>query len=114
MAKAIAECYDGRGIVIRKYSAEAAGQIEDESLDFVYIDANHSYENVLQDLTLWGRKVRPGRYIIGHDYREECEGVRRAVQKYCLHNDIKIFTVGRTDDLFVIRKETESVKKSVL
>lgn len=39
---------------------DAVGEIEDGSLDFVFIDGNHSFEAVREDLMHWSRKVRPG------------------------------------------------------
>jgi hypothetical protein len=54
--------------IIRKFSVEAAAGIEDGSLDFVYIDANHAYEHVVEDIAAWLPKVRSGGIISGHDY----------------------------------------------
>ena len=54
--------------IIRKFSVEAAEDIEDGSLDFVYIDANHAYEHVVADIAAWLPKVRSGGIISGHDY----------------------------------------------
>jgi len=55
-------------ILVRAYSADAAKQFKKESLDFVYIDANHSLPFVIQDIFLWSEKVRPGGIVAGHDY----------------------------------------------
>ena len=60
--------YDNRFELIRDYSANAANLFEDASLDFVYIDGNHSYEYVKQDLTLWWPKIKLGGMLCGHDY----------------------------------------------
>lgn len=54
--------------IIHKYSHEAAEDFEDDSLDFVYIDGNHTLPYVVQDIFLWERKVRHGGIIAGHDY----------------------------------------------
>lgn len=54
--------------LIRAFSAEAVKDFHDESLDFVYIDGNHDLMNVVTDLTLWSKKVRPGGIVAGHDY----------------------------------------------
>lgn len=40
----------------------------DESLDFVYIDGNHSYEYVKSDIEAWWPKVKPGGILCGDDY----------------------------------------------
>ena len=53
---------------LENFSEDAAREIPDESLDFVYIDGDHSYEHVMLDIILWNRKVRPGGIISGHDY----------------------------------------------
>ena len=54
--------------LVRKFSVEAARMFEDASLDFVYIDANHDFVHVAQDIDAWARKVRPGGIVAGHDY----------------------------------------------
>ena len=55
--------------IVRGFSVDvAATRFEDGSLDFVYLDGNHSFENVAADLAAWSRKVRPGGIIAGHDF----------------------------------------------
>lgn len=54
--------------LIRKTSMEAIKDFEDESLDFVYIDGNHDFAHVTEDLAGWSKKVRKGGIISGHDY----------------------------------------------
>lgn len=65
-------------------SLEAAAAIPDASLDFVFLDADHSYEAVLADIAAWLPKVKPGGFLSGHDY-ENTEypafGVKRAVDE---------------------------------
>ena len=61
-------------------SKEAAGWVR-RSLDFVFIDANHSYESVGQDIELWSPLVRPGGLLSGHDYGGAYKGVKRAVDE---------------------------------
>lgn len=55
--------------LIKGWSVEAADRFEDKSLDFVYLDANHDFTNVVRDLDAWARKVRKGGIVAGHDYR---------------------------------------------
>jgi cephalosporin hydroxylase len=66
---------------IRATSLEAAALYEDGSLDFVFIDADHSYESVKADIAAWAPKVRPGGYLAGHDFNAATPngGVERAV-----------------------------------
>ncbi len=54
--------------VIRKMSMEAVGDFADNSLDFVYIDGNHEFRYIAEDLVEWTKKVRKGGIISGHDY----------------------------------------------
>lgn len=61
-------------------SISASLMFEDQSLDFVFIDADHSYGAVKADLAAWFPKVRNGGIIAGHDYTEPC-GVKQAVDE---------------------------------
>jgi hypothetical protein len=54
--------------VIRGYSSEVVKTIPDNFLDWIYIDSNHSYESVKEDLKIWCPKVKVGGFITGHDY----------------------------------------------
>lgn len=53
---------------IRKHSLEAVNLYADNSLDFVFIDAAHDFENVTKDIQVWFPKVKVGGIIAGHDY----------------------------------------------
>lgn len=65
---------------IRMESVEAAKTFEDNSIDFVHIDAAHDYENVMNDIKAWYPKVKPGGLITGDDYG--WDGVYRAVNEF--------------------------------
>ena len=60
--------YGDRYKFIQMDSAEAANLFEDESLDYVYIDGDHSYEGAKKDLIAWYPKVKKGGFFGGHDY----------------------------------------------
>lgn len=53
---------------IRRFSMDSLHFIEDGSLDFVYIDANHEFQHVVNDICGWQKKVRRGGIVAGHDY----------------------------------------------
>ena len=53
---------------IKKFSMVAVKQFEPGSLDFVYIDANHTLRYVTEDIVEWAKVVRPGGIVAGHDY----------------------------------------------
>ena len=57
--------------IVDKYSMDAVKEFKDDSLDFVYIDANHELPWVLDDIFHWTKKVRPGGIVAGHDYIEQ-------------------------------------------
>jgi predicted O-methyltransferase YrrM len=60
---------EGTGcVIIRKFSMDAVKDFDDASLDFVYIDANHEFQHVTNDIAEWSKKVRPGGIVSGHDF----------------------------------------------
>jgi hypothetical protein len=54
--------------IIRDWSMEAVKLFQDNTLDFVYIDSNHDFQHITNDLAEWSKKVKPGGVISGHDY----------------------------------------------
>lgn len=55
-------------VIIRKTSMDALNDIPDGSLDFVYLDGDHSFRHIAEDIVEWSKKVRMGGIISGHDY----------------------------------------------
>jgi hypothetical protein len=78
--------------IMREWSEDASKKFKDESLDFVYLDANHTLMGVLNDLVLWSPKVRKGGIVSGHDYHGYARGrgirVVEAVNAWVVANDI--------------------------
>lgn len=66
-------------------SVDAAKLYADRSLDFVFIDADHSYESIMADIAAWHRKVKGGGVIGGHDFVPYYSGVIRAVREVFGH-----------------------------
>ena len=73
-------------IKIKSKGSDAVDDFEDESLDLVYIDGDHRYESVKQDIEDWLPKVKKGGYISGHDF----DRVVRAI----------VETIGQPDETF--------------
>lgn len=71
--------YMSRCELFRAMTADAAEEIEDGSLDFVFIDADHSEEGCGNDIDVWSVKLKPDGYLIGHDIN--WPSVRAAVEK---------------------------------
>lgn len=65
----------------RMTSVEAASRVPDGSLDFVFIDAIHTYESVRQDIRIWSPKLKPGGVLAGDDMQERFPGVQQAVEE---------------------------------
>jgi len=79
--------------LIKGWSSDVVKQFENESLDFIFIDGNHAFEYVVEDLAKWSPKVKKGGIISGHDffnkYRGRSYGVQYAVPAWCEANRIK-------------------------
>jgi hypothetical protein len=89
-------------VLVRKMSADALKDFEDNSLDFVYIDANHDFPNITFDLHNWLKKVKEGGIIAGHDYANfsyrKFNHVKRALDAYArCYRMIPLFVCGTTN-----------------
>jgi len=81
---------------VKKWSMDAVKDFEDESLDFVFIDANHDYKWVKEDIEEWSKKVKKGGIVSGHDYSPyHFKGVVRAVDEWVKKEKISpLFLIG--------------------
>lgn len=78
-------------IKIKMSSENFSNIIADNSIDFVYIDGDHSYEGVSTDIIKWKNKIKKGGYIGGHDYVEDRVDLIRAVKENFPNDVINIF-----------------------
>jgi predicted O-methyltransferase YrrM len=94
----------GKNVVfIRKTSMDALEDFEDESLDFVFIDGNHSFEYVIADIAGWSKKVRKGGIVSGHDYWNSVDRggnpklcqAKDAVDAWTKTNQIKFYVADK-------------------
>lgn len=88
---------------IERWSMDAVKDFKDESLDFVYIDGNHTFDFVVNDIIEWTKKVRPGGIVSGHDYYESKlihskMQVKYAVDAYTEANRLKLFIWDKKND----------------
>lgn len=68
--------------ILRGTSKEMAAKVEDGSLDLIFIDAGHTFDDVMADIAAWRPKLRPGGILCGHDYHHnnfDWVDVKRAV-----------------------------------
>ncbi len=76
-----AKPYNGRLKVLKGLSWEMASEVEDHSLDFAFIDADHIEPAVRKDIEAWRPKVKEGGMLLGHDVH--LPSVRKAVDDLC-------------------------------
>ena len=84
--KEIANKYKSRLIPIEATSEVAADRIADNSLDLVFIDANHSYDYVKKDIIKYTPKLKENGLLTGHDI--DYPGVNRAVNEMIKQYDV--------------------------
>ena len=81
-------CNDDRVRVIRDYTAALKDIVVPGSLDWIYIDADHSFRGCWQDLEMADQLVKDHGYILGHDYNQaEHYGVIEAVDRFVSQRD---------------------------
>lgn len=95
----------GRAVIVRGTSAEVA--LNDKTippLDWVYVDACHEYEFVLEDLRNWSRRLKPSGVIMGHDFTDTHPnaikwgfGVVKAVNDFCEKEGWELVAVTQED-----------------
>ena len=80
--------------LIKKFSMDAVQDFKPNSLDFVYIDANHDFKNAACDIVEWSKVVRPGGIVAGHDFKRSKSkryvcNVKDVVQAYAYAHEIR-------------------------
>ena len=80
ITKARTEEFWPRSILIRKFSDDAVKDVPDV-IDYLFIDGDHCYKQVVKDLKNYAPKVKAGGIVAGHDYIKQM-GVAQAVQEY--------------------------------
>jgi len=94
-AKNMFEPFGERIEMIKGYSPQAADLIEDNSLDFIYIDGMHTYDEVKADINAWWSKLKDGGILAGHDYHlEDWPGVYDSVNEFVEENNLKLNITG--------------------
>jgi hypothetical protein len=91
-----------RSVVLRGTSEEVSKLILDDSIDFVYIDAQHSYQWCLDDINYWFSKIRKWWVVSGHDYYNGIKwelinpwkGENRFVEDFGVKDAVDFFAKG--------------------
>ena len=91
--------YKEKIIFVKKYSDDAIKEIP--KVDYIYIDGNHDYEFVINDLKNYFPKVRENGIVAGHDI--QADGVSKALLEFSLQNKI-VPQFGDRRDWFILKK----------
>ena len=109
--------FAGQNVKIHRQSSPgAAAEFKDGSLDWVYLDANHSELAVAADLMAWLPKIRSGGILSGHDYVNGlhwgCEfGVKAAVDKFASANGLTVNATAEESPTWIIPIDHEKIAK---
>lgn len=83
-------------------SEKASKKLTSQRFDLIFLDADHTYNNIKEDIKLWLPKVRRGGILCGHDYNMNTfPGVVMAVNAAFGHNNIELYP----DDVWVYYKK---------
>jgi hypothetical protein len=100
----------GQVVVHRKTSVEAAAEFDEGAIDWVFLDANHGYKGMTEDLETYYPKVKAGGYVTGHDYADvKNYGVIQAVDEFVQTHPVRL--VALTCDeyaSFILRKDLDA------
>jgi DNA-dependent RNA polymerase auxiliary subunit epsilon len=97
----LTEQYKDKIQFIKQFSDKAVEYVPND-LDFVYIDGNHSYKYVKDDIRIWYPKVKIGGVLAGHDFPNYI-GVRDAVLEFTSKNKMYLHT--ETGDWWIIKDD---------
>jgi hypothetical protein len=96
----------GRVKVHRDFSGNALQKFPDEYFDWIYIDGNHLYEFIREDLRISFAKTKRGGFIAGDDYGEEGwwrGGVTKAVDEFLKEKPVRLVAIRNNQ--FVLSKQ---------
>lgn len=85
--------------IVKEYSMDALKHFEDQSLDFIYIDAGHDFMSFTEDLHWWLKKLKVGGIMSGHDYArypfKKMIHVKRVLEAYVWsYRLMPLFVIG--------------------
>lgn len=84
--------------ILKSFSIPASFLFDDNSIDWIYIDANHSYEAVKEDIKHWWPKIKKGGFLTGHDYVIwPGFGVVNALNEFLIENNLSLYMLTTKD-----------------
>lgn len=107
-AKERLSVFGEKSIILRGMTVDMAHSIEDNSVGMVYVDGNHSYESVKNDISAYWSKIVSGGIMAFHDTENEAYGVKEAVYEFAQKNNLEIYNIpeNKPDDAgqYIIKK----------
>lgn len=87
------EVASARCVIHHCDSDQFAARVPDASIDVIYIDGDHTYEQVKKDIHLYHQKLKHDGYLCGHDYSKSWPGVVQAVDAFAAERnlDVRLF-----------------------
>lgn len=101
-----AEIESGQVEVHRAFSNDASAAFADDYFDWIYIDGNHLYEFVKNDLERYWHKVKAGGHLAGDDYGDGGwwdGGVKKAVDEFTASHPVEVVDIRNRQ--FVLRRQ---------
>lgn len=84
--------YGDRVKLLRGWSPEITSEFHDDYFNFIYIDAEHTYDAVKKDVNSWWTKLKKGGIMAGHDYGWET--VKKAVDEFVEEKNVNLYMTG--------------------
>ena len=77
-------------VIQRESLSVTEKEIPSNSIDIVFLDADHSYDAMIKDLPFWYNKLREGGILLGNDYSRRSSGTQRAVDEFIRNRNLKL------------------------
>ena len=77
-------------VIQRESLSVTEKEIPSNSIDIVFLDADHSYDTMIKDLPFWYNKLREGGILLGNDYSRRSSGTQRAVDEFIRNRNLKL------------------------
>jgi len=114
LAKKVSTRFSKQGhTLLRGTSKEQSTTFENGSIDFFYIDGDHTYEGCKLDIDLWWPKIKSGGILSGHDFCESVNsktglkfGVIEAVTEFVEKNNLKLYTTNESYPSWLVVKDS--------
>lgn len=90
--------------LIYSISDEAKDKIRDSSIDLLFVDGSHGYEQVKRDFENYWPKVKKEGVLLGHDYQDPHPGVIRAANEVFGKDKKDKFTLLKSSSIFMVEK----------